>query len=82
MVNYFMRVAKINWLMFVQYSKDLQFPNALALAYAKGIATFKKTRYSQEERFLGYKGFKEELRRDSGQQKPAGPGAPIQQLYI
>lgn len=39
MVNYFMSVAKINWLMFVKYSKDLEF----AFSY-KGMTTFKKTK--------------------------------------
>lgn len=39
MVNYFTSVAKINWLMFVKYSKDLEF----AFSY-KGITTFKKTK--------------------------------------
>lgn len=39
MVNYFMNVAKINWLMFVKYSKDLEF----AFSYI-GITTFKKTK--------------------------------------
>lgn len=39
MVNYFMSVAKINWLMFVKYSKDLEF----GFSY-KGVTTFMKTK--------------------------------------
>jgi len=39
MVNFFMSVAKINWLMFVKYSKELELP----FLY-KGITTFKKTK--------------------------------------
>ena len=39
MVNYFMSVAKINWLMFVKYSEDLEF----AISY-NSTTTFKKTK--------------------------------------
>lgn len=48
MVNYFLSVAKINWLMFVKYSKDPEF----AFSY-KGITTSKKTKdIHQREDFL------------------------------